>query len=318
MKVLAVRNDRFGEFLLNIPAFRALKQSFNNSYLVLIVDSYVSELAECIDFVDEVMVWENKKHKFSELLKFSAELKNKRFDLCVIFNPSKEFNIISFLAGIPLRAGYKRKWGFLLTHKMKDEKYLGKRHEIEYNLELAKLVGASTQDKSLSLDIDGNTVKDLFKEHDIEEIDRPIAIHPWTSDPIKQWPLTNFKKLAEKLVKELKLKVIIVGAESELNKSREIFYNQGALINMTGKTTLKQLAALLKKCKLLVSGDSGPVHLASCMGIPVVAIFRNDLAEKGPLRWGPVGGESAVVEKSSLSDITVDEVLSEIKRRLGI
>lgn len=305
-KILAVRNDRFGEFLLNIPALRALKKSYAGAKLTLLVNPYVQELTRCIDFVDEIITWENIRHKFSEIYKFGKELKAKKFDLCLIFNPSKESNIISFLARIPIRVGYNRKWAFLLTHRMEDKKYLGQKHEIEYNLELLSLIGIQTEDKTLSLKIDDGIIKG-----------EDIALHPFTSDPVKQWPIENFRKLAQRLVKELDKKVIVIGGREELNKGVAYFDNLGAnIINMTGRTTLIQLAALLKKCRLLISGDSGPVHLACAVGTQVVAIFRNDIPGKTAKRWGPWGKGHSVIEKPELADITVDEVLDKVRESL--
>ena len=312
-RILAVRNDRFGEFLLNIPAFRALKQSFPEAKLTLVVDPYVKEIAQCIDFLDEVITWENKPHKLSEILKFSRALKAKSFDLCVILNPSKEFNLISFFAGIPLRCGYSRKWAFLLNRKIEDKKYLGRKHEIEYNLDLVNLAGASTQDKSLVLRIEERVLGGLIDLNRLD-LENLAVVHPFTSDPLKQWPLENFQELAQRLVKELNKKVLIIGGREERERSRELFGDSsGEIINLTGKTTLVQLAALLKKCRLLISGDSGPVHLAACVGTPVVAIFRNDIPGKNPERWGPWGRGHQVIAKPGLSQISVTEVLEKVK-----
>ena len=99
--ILAVRNDRFGEFLLNIPAFQGLKAEYPVARLTLAVDNCVYELAKRLPFVDELLIWENRRHSLSEILKFSRELKKKKYDACLIFNPSKEFNLVSWLAGIP-------------------------------------------------------------------------------------------------------------------------------------------------------------------------------------------------------------------------
>lgn len=315
--ILAVRNDRFGEFLLNIPAFRALKKTYREAKLTLVVNPYVWEVAQCIDSADELISWENKKHKFREIVKFSQELKDKKFDLCVIFNPFKELNIITFLAGIPVRVGYARKWGFLLTHKMEDKKYLGQKHEVEYNLELVNLVGAETKDKSLSLKIDNRLAGELFRDFNLNNFNNLIALHPWTSDPIKQWSINNFRELAERLIGEPDLKLVLIGSKEQIDKSRQFFGDfSDRLIDMTGKTSLTQLGLVLGKCRLLISGDSGPVHLASCMGIPVIAIFRNDLPGKSAKRWGPWGEGHIVIEKRDLYDITVDEVFNKIKEVL--
>ncbi len=308
---MAVRNDRFGEFLLNIPALRALKETFINAKLIVVVDPYVRELAEDIVFIDEIIEWSRAAHPLADKFRLFRSLKDKKIDIAVMLNPSKEFNIITSLARIPVRVGYNRKFGFLLTHKIEDQKYKGLKHEVEYNLELVGLIGAKTKDNTLLLRIND----------DLLSIDLPhnaVAIHPWTSDSVKQWPLTNFSELALRLVKELNAKVVIIGGGQGLNKSSEAFKYAGVnLMDMTGKTSLRQLAALLKKCRLLISGDSGPVHLACAAGRPVIAIFRNDIPGKTAKRWGPWGGGSRVIEKGSLLDITVDEVFNKTKEMLG-
>jgi len=310
--ILAVRNDRFGEFLLNIPAFTALRQSFPQAKLTVVVDPYLEELAHCIESIDAVMPFSNKKHSFSEVLRFSRQIKAKKFDICIVFNPSREFHIISYLAGIPVRVGYNRKWPFLLSHKTQDNKYLGLKHEIEYNLDLLRLIGINPTDKTVSIKIDRDIIKRmrgyLGANYNI------VALHPFTSDPIKQWPKGNFLRLAQKLIAELKVKVVIVGGKDEAGDSCAMFSNFGDhLINMTGRTTLVELAGVLKNCLLLVSGDSGPAHLASAVGVPVIAIFRDDLPGKSAIRWAPPGKDSVVIKKYNLVDISVEEVFDKVK-----
>ncbi len=309
--ILAVRNDRFGEFLLNIPAMRALKELYPQTKLTLAVNSAVSELAGAVECVDAVVVWDEVK----------GNLRKDKFDLCVILNPTKEAHIACFFAGIPVRVGYNRKWGFLLTHKLKDAKSPGDRHEVDCNLELVGLIGARTQNKSISIKVD----ETLFPELSGQKI---IAIHPFTSDPVKQWPLERFKELARRIAQETKVKVVLVGRSEDrgLSPNGDCPHSQSPLaivplvldagdgiIDMVNKTSLAELAALLKRCSLLVSGDSGPVHLAAAVGTPVVALFRNDLPGKTARRWGPWGEGHIVIEKSSLEDISVEEVLDKAK-----
>lgn len=312
-KILAFRNDRFGEFLLNIPALSALKKEYPGAKLVLVTNPYVQELAGLIDSVDEVVTWENRRHRIGEIIRFAASIKKERFDLCVIFNPNKEFNIITFLSGIPERVGYNHKFAFLLTKKIEDRKYLGERHEIEYNLELAAAAGARTQDKTLSLTVDEKIVEDLFMPLNIEKGDTLIALHPWTSDPVKQWPINNFSELAKSLSGVRGVKILVIGGKEEAAKGRDFVdgLKEENIINLAGKTTLVELAATLKRSKLLVSGDSGPVHLAACVSTPVLAVFRNDIQGKNPGRWGPWGKGHIVIEKNNLNDISVQEVFNE-------
>lgn len=314
-KILAVRNDRFGEFLLNIPVLRALKETFLNVRIIVALNPYVRELAECVPFIDEIIEWpQEQKHSLREKLQLIKLLKAKNIDMAIMLNSSKEFNIFSYLAGIPIRVGYDRKWGFLLTHKIEDKKYLGFKHEIDYNLELVSLIGAQTEDKNLSLNIDNNTGIDL----QTEDTGNLVALHPWTSDSIKQWPQDNFRELADRLIKELKIKIMIIGGKEESGRSVELFKDfDSCLINMTGKTSLGQLAALLKKCKLLISGDSGPVHLACAVGTPVITLFRSDIPGKSAKRWGPSLKGSIVVQKDKLDQIGVEEVFNQAKEALA-
>ena len=301
--ILIVRNDRFGEFLLNVPVIRAVKETFAGSKVILAVDPHVRELAEKVPYADEVIIWRNGKHSLSEIIGFGKSLKEKNIDIAVIMNPSKDTNIAVYLAGIPVRAGYARKWDFLLTRKIKDLKHLGLKHEVEYNLDLVKIIGAETKDKSLALITDN-----VGSKEDV------VVIHPWTSDPVKQWPEERFRELALRIAKETVSGVLIVGGPEELQKSA-IFDNLDKRIkNMTGKTTLVELASLLKKSKLLISGDSGPVHMACAVGTPVIALFRNDIPGKGPGRWGPWGEGNVVIEKAGLLDISVDGVLDKVRR----
>lgn len=301
--------------MLNIPAFRAIKQTYPSAQISLVVSPPVEELAACINFIDRIVTWESRRHSIFEILSFLRIIRKERFDLCVIFNPSKELNLISYLAKIPWRVGYARKWGFLLTHKIADLKHLGDKHEIDHNLKLAHLAGANSHNRELSITVDADLSDGLLKQSLPDKGEVLVAIHPWTSDLTKQWPLNNFFNLARRLTDELKVKVLIVGGNSEIEKSHEFCrpLPQG-LINLTGKTNLKQLAALLKRCRLLISNDSGPAHLAACVGTAVIALFRDDCPAKGYLRWGPSHKDAVVIARNKLSDITVEEVFNKAKK----
>jgi ADP-heptose:LPS heptosyltransferase len=317
--ILVIRNDRFGEFLLNIPAMRALKEVYPQARLILAVNSAVCELAGAVECVNETVVWTDVKRN----------LRKYKFDLCVVLNPAKEAHWAVFWAGIPMRVGYDRKWGFLLTHKLKDTKHLGNRHEVNCNLELVGLIGVKNSEIASGTVCPRNDEKDAYSRdgkdacprndgkwlrlpcHDqYEFLAGAVAIHPFTSDPVKQWPVERFKALAQRIKRELGLKVVIVGL------SQSVLDLGDGIVNMINKTSLVELASLLKRCSLLISCDSGPVHLAASVGTPVVALFRNDLPGKTAKRWGPWGEGHIVIEKSNLEDISVDEVMEAVKLKI--
>ncbi|MFH1397232.1 MAG: glycosyltransferase family 9 protein, partial [Candidatus Omnitrophota bacterium] len=159
----------------------------------------------------------------------------------------------------------------------------------------------------------------LFREFIGQRI---VAIHAFTSDPVKQWPVERFIELAQRIMEgqgqppvgtvPSKIKVVFVGRVENQGQSLSGIAPSG-VIDLINKTSLVELAALLKRCSLLVSCDSGPVHLAASVGTPVIALFRNDLPGKTAQRWGPWGEGHVVIEKANLADISVDEALEAVR-----
>lgn len=316
-KILLIRTDRFGEFILNIPVITAIKEKFKDAKITVLISPNVEELVINNPAIAEVIRYDaNTQKGILSTLKIIKELKRRRFDLAIILNPQKKFNIITFFSGIPIRMGYNRKWPFLLTHRLEDRKYLGEKHEVEYNLDLARLIGADTQDKTLYIPIqssDEKFVERIFNDFNLNKSASLIAIHPWTSNPLKQWPVDNFIELIKRLLEKFNIKITIIGGKENIDISNQFCQKIGnSVINLTGIFSLRQLAAFFKRCRLLISNDSGPMHLASAVNTPVVALFRNTPGVSSK-RWGPWGENHLVIEKDSLDKITVEEVLDKVK-----
>ncbi|MCX5696411.1 MAG: glycosyltransferase family 9 protein [Candidatus Omnitrophica bacterium] len=316
-KIIAVRNDRFGEFLLNIPVFRALKDRYPQAELVVVVNPYVKQLAERVPFIDRTFCWENKKHSLWEKIDFIRSLKKEKADIVLILNPSREFNFISFFAGIPIRAGYDRKNSFFLNRKMADTKEQGLKHETDYNLDLLKVIGINetAADFRGTLRIeDEDFPKDRMGFLGLED-KQFIVLHPWASNPRKEWGFLNFRRLAERLVMEPKYKLVLVGVKEDIKRSEQLSRDL-SLIDLTGRTTLLELAGLLKRSRLLVTNDSGPMHLAAVMGVPTVALFRKFPQAISARRWGPVGPSHQIIESENIGDIQVSEVYDAVKKNI--
>lgn len=307
--------------MLTIPAFWMLKQNYPKAKINLVVDRNVRQLAQRIPFLDRLMVWENRKHRLGEILKFSQELKRGHYDLSVIFNPSQELNIISFQAGIPIRAGYDRKWGFLLSHKIKDTKEQGLKHEVDYNLELLKTIGIEVNPSVAPFPLEiknEDFADDRLTELGISD-NNFIAIHPWSSNPEKELKQDKFRQLCARLSREAVYGfgyIVLIGGQEEAIRSGG-FCAGLPVIDLTGKTTLLELAGLLKRSRLLVTVDSGPMHLAAVLETPVVAIFRKNPPAVSAGRWGPVGDKHIIIENDSIENVNVDEVLNGIGKALS-
>ena len=293
-KILIVRTDRMGDVLLNIPAIRALKQTFNSSVTVL-VNPALKDLLLGIPEIDQVLPFDEERWNENIFARVNLlrQIRQIRFDLAVVLNPAKRFHILTYLAGIPKRLGYTRKWGFLLTHKIEDRKFLGQKHEVEYNLDLVRSIGADTKDKNISLQIkaeDKQFVGDLLARYAIKDKDLIIAINPHSANPAKCWPKEQFARVADELYLRLSAKVAIIGTTEERESAiRLISFTKYPPINLCGKLTLTQLAAFVYRCALLISNDSGPVHIAAACLRPTVAIFGRNIPGVSPKRWGAWG-----------------------------
>ena len=154
-----------------------------------------------------------------------------------------------------------------------------------------------------------------------------ITIHPWSSNPEKELTMDKFRDICVRLSREtaygfgygkpnhhpLACKIVLIGGRGEAKRSGK--FCQGLpVIDLTGKTSLLELSGLLKKSRLLVTVDSGPMHLAAALGIQVVAIFRKSPPAVSARRWGPAGKSHIIIENDSIKNIEVDEVLNGIRK----
>jgi len=302
-RILISRTDRIGDVLLSTPVIKALREKFPQAYIAMLVAPYARDIVEGNPYLDEVIVYDKDgKHKsWWRSIKFAGRLKKKKFDLAVILHPSNRLHLITFLAGIPRRLGYNRKLGFLVNLRKEHKKQEGRKHEAEYNLELLFALGISGNPHDLFMPIrqdSENYVEELFRKEGISQTDKILAINPGASCPSKIWPAENFARVAEKLVGLHNFKVLILGGPKETDLADKLVREiKSKAINLAGKTSVSQLASILKRCSLFISNDSGPVHIASAIGVPVVSIFGRNQPGLSPRRWGPLGKADKYLHK---------------------
>jgi heptosyltransferase II len=330
-RILIVRTDRIGDVVLSTPVIKALRQAYPYAYIAMMVSPYTKEIVEGNPFLDQVVIFDKEKKHRSWLgtLKFAGSLAKKRFDLAIILHPTNRVHLVCFLAGIPRRIGYDRKLGILLTDRIKHLKQEGEKHELEYSLDLLKYLNIEATDKELFMPVTAEVVvwvRDLFSRVGIRDSDRLVAIHPSASCPSRLWPIQRFAEVADKLIERYKFKVLVVAGPKDIALARDMIKKMNhPAVNLAGRTSLTQLAAVFKKCVLFISNDSGPAHIASSTGTPVISIFGRNQKGLSPLRWGPTGRNDRALHKevgcveclahncvkgfACLKAITVDDVL---------
>lgn len=320
-KILCIRTDRLGETLLTLPAVASLKSSLPKSVLTFLVHPDLVSLIARAPCIDRVTSYEERLKSlwWYRALCLGQRLRHEGFDLAVIFNPKSEFHLATWLAGIPIRVGYDRKWGRLLTHRLRDSKALGGRHEVEYNLDLVQCLGLARTHTPWQFPPFEKEQKDILQMLEQQGIRREepfVVMHPWSSYAGKEWPIDRYVTLAKLIRNQLSIPTVLIGGPEVKEKAKRAWMAEPHLVNLTGQLTLPQLAGLLQRTQLLISNDSGPVHLAGAVNTKTLVLFGTQDPAKAPNRWGPSGKQDKVIWKDSMGAITVAEVVSLVRENL--
>lgn len=340
-KILIIRTDRIGDVLLTTPVIKALRDNLPQAYIAMMVDPSASEIIKDNPYLDEVIIYDKKGlHKgFWENFKFILNLRRKRFDLALVLHTKNRMNLICWLSGVRERVGYyNENFGFLLTKRLADTRSEGLKHEVDYCLDVLKAIGIESEEKELFIPVDSESkkwVEDILRENHVSNADRLVAIHPGASCISKRWFPERFAKLADNLIEKYNVKILVVSGKEGISYSQEMISKMiNRVLDFSGKTPLKQLTALLSKCCLFISNDSGPCHIAVAVNVPVISIFGRNQRGLSPVRWRPLGEKSIVVHKevgckdclahncqkkfACLQAITVNDILRYVDIILGL
>lgn len=334
-KILITRTDRIGDVVLSTPVIAQLKAAFPNAKLSFLTTPYTVDLIEGNPDIEEVIVYDKKvKHKnfFKGIVFFALMIARKRFDAVIVLHPTNRMHMIAFLAGIPIRIGWDRKYGNLLTHKLEHSKQLGQKHESEYNLDLLTLLDIKTTNPVLSLPYSfiSKTVSwDILESKGIKDKSNYIVFALGSSCPSKQWPVEFFAELANKLQAiKTNCSFAIIGSAAEKDLSDKFLdLFDGECLDLTGKLSLKEVIFFFKHIHGFIGNDSGLSHIAASFEIPLISIFGRSDPGLSPKRWQPLGEKSVFLHKDvgcvkclahecqksfhCIRSILVDEVLNE-------
>ncbi|MFC1510735.1 lipopolysaccharide heptosyltransferase II [Candidatus Omnitrophota bacterium] len=301
--ILVVRTDRIGDVILTSPSLKVLRRTYPEARITVLMRPFTKELLVDNPYIDEILL-DDREHNpdgFFGFWRLVSLIREKNFDLAINYHTKKRTNLLCFLAGISERIGYKdKKFGFLLTKQIKDERHLGLKHEAQYCLDLLQHIGVTDFDCELHVSVTREAKEWMDRvcvENKIDADQTLIALHPGASDPAKRWPVQRFAELMEGLIERFpKARFILIGDRVCYQLVRDIVSDTKVpLINMAGVTTVGQLVALINHSVLLVSNDSGPVHIAAALNKPVVSLFTRNQPGINPERWKPLNENSRVV-----------------------
>jgi heptosyltransferase II len=291
-----------GDVVMSLPAVEALRDAYPHSRISVLAKPWVADLFHLSPAVDEVIVYERPgRHEgMAGLWRLTGELKAKRFNMAVLLQNAIEAAIIALLAGIPIRAGYNTDGrGMLLTHSVKRTAEIRKVHQSLYYLEMLKSLGIEGRDHPFLLNSGpeyGSLGDELIGKFMIEKDHPLIGLAPGAAyGPAKRWHPERFADVSDRLVDRFDARVLLFGSAQDRESLDAVQkHARHPFMNLAGKTTLKEVIALMTRLHLFISNDSGLMHLAAALGIPTVAVFGST----NPVTTSPLGGKTAVIHKS--------------------
>ena len=315
-RVLAIRLDNLGDVLVTTPALHAIKTSLPAATLTLLTSPVGAQVARLNPDLDDVIVyqapWMDPWHKLPQdsqrEQQVIATIRERRFDGAIIFTSFRQSPLpaayLCYLADIPLRVAASIDGpGSLLTTRHKHLERM--KHEVERGLDLVAAIGLTTEDLDLVLHVpaDARTyIDDLLASYYVGKPDDRmkcrddpcghrtlIVVHPGCSMPARTYPWEMYVEVVDLLVEQLGATVFLTGAEDEQELVERILNhvqegNRWAVHSLAGVLSFPALCALIEAADLVITNNTGPMHISAAVKTPVVALFA---LTNPPEQWGP-------------------------------
>ncbi len=288
-KVLAVRLDNMGDLLMTTPAIRALKQQLPGRQVTVLASRAGAQAAAHIPEIDAAIPYDAPWMKLGRPTLPSADLamraliESRRFDAAVIFTVYSQSALpaalMCHLAGIPLRLAHCRENPYhLLTHWVREtEPEGGTRHEVRRQLDLVAGVGARADDERLSFRVSAeDRLRAAMKltEAGVDPGHPWIVMHPGATAASRRYDPDRFAQVAAELSRLLRCPVVLTGDASERELVERVRRGAGdGARSLAGALSLAEFAAAIAQSRLLVSNNTGAVHVAAAVGTPVVDLY---------------------------------------------
>jgi lipopolysaccharide heptosyltransferase II len=292
-KILFINPFGIGDCLFTTPLIKAVKENFPNASIGYWCNQRVEPVLKNNPHIDKTFALSRGDLKkvfrnswvegFLTALDLWRSLKKEHFDTAIDFSLDHRYGLVAKFLGINKRIGFNYKnRGRFLTEKANIDGY-SQRHIVDYYLQLLSFLGITAQEPRLELFIPQSQrdwAKGFFKGAGVEGVDRTVAIAPaggasWGKEAtFKHWPPERFAALADKIVENYKAKIIIVANSDEkkiAKKMQQAMHSDA--IDISGRVTLTEFAALLGEADLLVANDGGPLHMAAALGLKTISIF---------------------------------------------
>ncbi len=302
MKILVRATNWIGDAIMSIPALRAIRERWPEAEITILARPWVAELYRGQDFVDRVITFEARSRNPIAIERAAENLRAQQFDCAVLLQNAFSAAWLAWRAKILQRIGYARNGRSILLTKAIPVPKQGEiaAHEAYYYLALLQRVGwlesiPKVEQISLRLSAEASQAaeKCLWDAGSVAGKKR-VAVAPGAAyGSAKCWPAERFAAVADALVDDFGADVVLFGSNSEIEICRQITEcMRHRAVSLAGQTSIGELPALFSRCHLFVGNDSGAMHVAAAVGVPVVAVFGST----DPDGTAPVTERRAIIQ----------------------
>jgi heptosyltransferase-2 len=343
-RILIRGTNWVGDAVISIPAMREIRRLFPEARISLLVRPWVREIYAAAEFVDEILEYDKNgiHHGWSGFHRLASDLKNGRFELAILLQNAFEAALLTWYARIPRRVGYARDGRSpLLTNACKIDPEVRRVHQAYYYLNILSEMGWlparlwERDDYPLRIQIpvrdqDFEAARATLRSAGIIESETIIGVNPGAFyGAAKRWFPDRYAAVADSLVEHFKARIVIFGSSNDVRVAEEVAAGmKHRPVILAGRTTLGLFMGLIKACRLLITNDSGPMHLAAALDVPQLAIFGST----SEIATGPLSRKAVVIKNQvdcnpcflrecptdfrCMKGITVEQVLEKARKIL--
>lgn len=292
-RILLIKPSAIGDVVHALPILNLLRRRWPEAHISWLVTPGCAGLLEGHPQLDEVILFERHRYaklwrdpeSLMELVALTRELRRGQYDLAVDLQGLFRSGWLTYQTRAPIRVGFDNAREFAwLGYTYRVPVQTMEQHALERYLSITDLLGCGREVEFVFATDDADR---KFAANLTRGIERYALLFPGTNWATKRWPVAHFADIVQPLEKQFGLRCIVSGSSGEAQLASQI---RGA-VNLAGKTNLRQLTALIERASLVISNDSGPMHIAAALGRPLVALF----GPTNPTRTGPYQREESVV-----------------------
>ena len=309
MKILIIKPSSLGDVIHSLPFLKAIKNTFHDAEIEWVISKNLKEILEGNPLINRLIVFDKDSWtKIGNLSKTVKEaigliniLKSGHYDMVVDLQGLLRSGLITFFTSSPLKVGFKNAREGSSIFYNKKISVNGSLHAVDKSLEIAKAIrqGSGVRGQSTThggsgkaefpLNVDKTAAENIKKLLGGLKEKEYVVVIPSARWKTKRWSPENFGTLISKL----SVPCIVTGSKADEQIVKEVMrFSNGKGTNFCGKTDLKELTALIAGAKAVVSNDSGPMHIAAAIGVPIIALFGpTDPYRTGPYGWSEIRAE---------------------------